>query len=261
VLLDGLDEVPEAERRRPQIRQAIEEFAGSLGTSRVVLTSRTYAYQRAEWRVRDFEVAVLAPFSRGQIDRFVGLWYAQMAAQGRLPEAEAGGRAERLRRAIFASDRLLGLAERPLLLTLMASLHAWKNGILPERREELYAETVELLLNTWERRRLEFDEAGAPVLAPASLAEWLKVDRQEVRQALDAAAFEAHSAQPGLEDTADVEEGKLVGRLLRLSRIRRRTPGSWWPICATGRGSWSSGEKGSTRSRTGRFRSTWRPAT
>ncbi len=218
VLLDGLDEVPEAELRRPQIRQAIEAFAGSLGTSRVVLTSRTYAYQKPEWWVRGFEEAVLAPFSRGQIDRFVGLWYAQMAAQGRLPEAEARGRAERLRRAIFASDRLLSLAERPLLLTLMASLHAWKSGILPERREQLYAETVELLLNTWERRRLEVDESGAPVLAPASLAEWLKVDREEVRQALDAAAFEAHSAQLGLEDTADVEEGKLVGRLLRLSR-------------------------------------------
>jgi formylglycine-generating enzyme required for sulfatase activity len=141
-----------------------------------------------------------------------------MAAQGRLTQAEAQGRATLLRRVIFASDRLLGLAERPLLLTLMASLHAWKSGILPERREELYAEAVELLLNTWERRRLSLDESGIPLLVPASLAEWLKVDREEVRQALDAAAFEAHSAQPGLVDTADVEEGNLVVRLLHLSR-------------------------------------------
>ncbi|HEV7509444.1 MAG TPA: SUMF1/EgtB/PvdO family nonheme iron enzyme [Thermoanaerobaculia bacterium] len=218
VLLDGLDEVPEAERRRPQIRQAIEGFAGCLGESRVLVTSRTYAYQNPQWRVRGFEEAVLAPFSRGQIDLFVGLWYEQMAAQGRLTEAEARGRATLLRRVIFASDRLLDLAERPLLLTLMASLHAWKSGILPERREELYAEAVELLLNTWERRRLDLDEAGTPVLVPASLAEWLKVDREEVRQALDAVAFEAHSAQPGLKDTADIEEGKLVARLLHLSR-------------------------------------------
>jgi hypothetical protein len=218
VLLDGLDEVPEAERWRPQIRQVVEDFASCLGESRVLVTSRTYAYQNPEWRVRGFEEAVLAPFSRGQIDRFVGLWYEQMAAQGRLREAEARGRATLLRRVIFASDRLLGLAERPLLLTLMASLHAWKSGILPERREELYAEAVELLLNTWERRRLNLDESGIPVLVPASLAEWLRVDREEVRQALDAVAFKAHSAQTGLLDTADVEEGKLVVRLLHLSR-------------------------------------------
>jgi formylglycine-generating enzyme required for sulfatase activity len=218
VLLDGLDEVPEAERRRPQIRQAVEDFAAGLRTSRVLLTSRTYAYQNPEWKVRGFEEAVLAPFSHGQIHRFVRLWYEQMAVQGRLREEEARGRAELLRRAIFASDRLLGLAERPLLLTLMASLHAWKSGTLPERREELYAQAVELLLNTWERRRVDHDARGAAVLVPASLAEWLRVDREEVRQALDAVAFEAHSAQPGVVDTADVEEGRLAVRLLHLSR-------------------------------------------
>ncbi|MDZ7361038.1 MAG: NACHT domain-containing protein [candidate division KSB1 bacterium] len=218
LLLDGLDEVPEAQQRRTQIKQAVEDFAACFPRCRLLVTSRTYAYQQQDWRLPNFSEAVLAPFSPGQIRRFVEHWYAHIAGLRGLHPDDAQGRAELLKRAIFNSDRLQGLAERPLLLTLMASLHAWRGGSLPEKREELYADTVDLLLDWWERPKIVRDAAGQLQVAQPSLAEWLKIDRKKVLDLLSALAYEAHSEQPELAGTADVPETKLVAGLMHLSQ-------------------------------------------
>jgi formylglycine-generating enzyme required for sulfatase activity len=217
LLLDGLDEVPEAEQRRTQLKQAVEDFAASFGRCRILVTSRTYAYQQQAWRLRDFAEAVLAPFSASQIRSFVERWYAHIAPLRGLAPDDAQGRAELLRRAIFGSDRLRALAERPLLLTLMASLHAWRGGTLPEKREELYADTVDLLLDWWESPKVVRDRERVVVQQP-SLAEWLQVDRARVRGLLNELAYRAHAAQPETTGTADVAEGDLLSGLMHLSQ-------------------------------------------
>lgn len=218
LLLDGLDEVPAAHHRRQQIKEAVEDFVAAFPRCRVLVTSRTYAYQQQEWRLPNFTETVLAPFSQGQIRRFVDRWYSHIAELRGLHPDDAQGRAETLKRAIFGSDRLYSLAERPLLLTLMASLHAWRGGSLPEKREELYADTVNLLLDWWESPKTVRNAQGQVVVLQPSLAEWLKVDRDKVRVLLNELAFQAHSAQPELIGTADVDEGKLVTGLMRLSQ-------------------------------------------
>ncbi len=217
LLLDGLDEVPEAEQRRTQLKQAVEDFAASFGRCHILVTSRTYAYQQQAWRLVSFAEAVLAPFSAGQIRSFVDRWYAHIASLRGLAPDDAQGRAELLRRAIFGSDRLRALAERPLLLTLMTSLHAWRGGTLPEKREELYADTVDLLLDWWESPKVVRDRERVVVQQP-SLAEWLQVDRARVRGLLNELAYRAHAAQPDTTGTADIPEGDLLSGLMRLSQ-------------------------------------------
>ena len=218
LLLDGLDEVPAAQQRRAQIKQTVEDFAATFGKCRILVTSRTYAYQKQDWRLNGFKETILAPFNAGQIHQFVDHWYAHIAVLRDLQRDDAQGRAELLKNAIFSSDRLRGLAERPLLLTLMASLHAWRGGSLPEKREELYADTVDLLLDWWESPKVVRDGQGVEIIRQPSLAEWLKVDRDRVRELLNHLAYQAHANQPDLTGTADVPEGDLVGGLMRLSQ-------------------------------------------
>jgi hypothetical protein len=214
VLLDGLDEVPEAARRRELLCEAVSLFAEAYPKCRFVVTSRTYAYQKRDFHLRGFEVAELAPFGDGQIRLFTRRWYGEVADLKGLREEEAKERAALLERAIFSSSRLRELAARPLLLTLMASLHAFRGGSLPEDREKLYDETLELLLDVWEQRQKRH-EGGRLVLEP-SLLEYLKVERKEVLRVLQELAYEVHGRQPGLEGTADVPAGDLVVRLMRL---------------------------------------------
>ncbi len=217
ILLDGLDEVPESEQRREQVKQAVEDFVSVYHKCRFLVTSRTYAYQNQGWRLQGFDEAILAPLSDGQIRRFVSRWYEHAAALGHLSSSDAAGRAELLKQAIFGRGRLRGLAQRPLLLTLMASLHAWRGGNLPEKRERLYADTVDLLLDFWEQRQVKRNEQGEPILIQPSLAEWLNTDQEQVRKVLEELAYQAHASQPDLEGTADLSEGELVNGLLEVS--------------------------------------------
>jgi hypothetical protein len=123
LLLDGLDEVPEAQECRQQLKQAVEDFVACYGKCRVLLTSRTDAYQKQDWRLASFAETALAPFTVAQIQYFIEHWYAHIPIMRGMNAANAQGRATILKCNISGSSRLQGLAERPLLLTLMASLH------------------------------------------------------------------------------------------------------------------------------------------
>lgn len=217
VMLDGLDEVPEAERRREQVKDAVADFVSAFHRCRFLVTSRTYAYQKQDWKLSGFSEAILSPFGKGQIHRFVDRWYDHIAVIRSMNPEDAKGRAQRLKTALDHSPRLSELASRPLLLTLMASLHAWRGGSLPEKREQLYADAVDLLLDHWERPKVVCDASGKALLQQQSLAEWLKVDRSAVRSLLNRLAYEAHRDQPDLLSTADIAQTKLVDGLVNLS--------------------------------------------
>ncbi|GAX61116.1 NTPase [Candidatus Scalindua japonica] len=217
VFFDGLDEVPEADKRRTQIRQSVEDFADTFHRCRIIVTSRTYAYQKQDWRLSEFSETVLAPFSRAQINNFIDHWYIHTANIRGTNRVDAQGKAEKLKRTISGNNRLYALAERPLLLTLMASLNAWRGGSLPEKREVLYADTVDLLLEWWVAPKTVRKSDGTIKVLQPSIAEFLKIDKDKVRNLLNELAFTVHKCQPEVMGTADISEKDLVSGLIDLS--------------------------------------------
>jgi len=90
-----------------------------------VVTSRPYAYQNPAWQLAGFFPTTLAPFNRGQIEQFIERWYRYLGVLNHWSAENRGRRVAQLTQAIFGpQSRLRSLAERPLLLTLMANLHA-----------------------------------------------------------------------------------------------------------------------------------------
>jgi len=223
ILLDGLDEVPDALSRREQVKQAVQEFAGLYRNCRFLVTSRTYAYQRQDWKLDGFAERELLPFTRGQIERFIDGWYAHMAHDlYRLTETDAATRAAVLKRATERRE-LRELAERPLLLTLMARLQTKGGGSLPENRADLYGQSVDMLLDEWEGLKLRRDASGQPLVVEPSLGEWLNASRENIRRVLDKLAYDAHCNQPELVGTADIRQQDLINALLAASRERPDT--------------------------------------
>lgn len=215
ILLDGLDEVPDAHQRREQIKQAVQAFAATFHRCRFLVTSRTYAYQRQDWKLDGFAETQLLPFLPWQIDAFVAAWYAQTVALQQLSANEAEQRAARLKHEAAHNPRIGELAQWPLLLTLIAQLQTKGGGVLPERREELYEKAVDMLLETWERMKPRTQADGG---AEPSLAEFLRVGRERIRSVLNRLAFEAHRDQPELTGSAAIAGDKLVAALLQAAQ-------------------------------------------
>jgi hypothetical protein len=152
LILDGLDEVRESSERM-RIRKIVEDWANRFTGSRVLLTSRTYAYrQEDEWRLSDrFASAELAPYTRVQMKSYIRRWYANAALTR---AASMGGKssAERHTQRLAddlclhaeRSEALLPMMRQPLLLAMLTLMHETQQR-LPSKRAELYESAIQLL--------------------------------------------------------------------------------------------------------------------
>jgi hypothetical protein len=230
VLLDGLDEVPEAGRRRTCLLEALQAWVTALPKCRFILTARPYAYADPRWQMPGFETLVVAPFNPQQVAGFVGRWYQAIRFAQGWDEANAAERASNLLANLNARPDLGDLTTRPLLLTLLATLHSHKSH-MPEDRAELYEFSTGLLLQRWQEGR-QVKEKGEWMLDPG-IEQALNLGEKKLRDALETLALQVHTrqrqSQAGKEEASEKNPVDIpLGEVLEV--FSQYAPGNLNPL-------------------------------
>lgn len=142
VLVDGLDEIPAADRHRTRdwLLALIRAFPGN----RWLLTSRPTAV-RPDWLTAEgFRELALTPMRQSDVATFVQRWHAAADA----PEYEG-----KLLDALRTKRDLARLATNPLMCGLICALHRERRGYLPTGRKDLYDAALTMLLARRDRER------------------------------------------------------------------------------------------------------------
>ncbi len=219
VLLDGLDEISEAQRRR-EICEWIDNASTTYRNSHFVVTSRYSGYQMKEGiELRcDHVRADVLDLNSAQQEVFLKKWftaaYRDELAVSDLSEAERAQEAETQAQEVADAVRnylaqeehesLRSMAGTPVLLQIMAIL--WREfGNLPPHRATLYESCTNYLLDYRDRHKkilplLPADDAKN-VLRPLSLwmQETLKEESVSAKELRAQIAEPLEKIQPGLK--------------------------------------------------------------
>lgn len=164
VMLDGLDEVPDGQR------EAVSKWANwqmQNYPSQFILTSRPHGYNSSLFK--GVERIDVLDFNDDQKRTFIEKWYRFIAWETKwrwhwiesqrqepakqLSEEQARAQSQEdadkaaadLKQQLFADRSLIDLAKNPLLLTIIAVAHKFKER-LPQRRLDVYREIFKLML-------------------------------------------------------------------------------------------------------------------
>jgi HEAT repeat protein len=150
LLLDAWDEVPTGERS--DLRRKLDGFVDN-NACRVFCTSRIVGYEGNF--LRDAQEVELVPFAETQIEQYVTTWFKYVPT-----EKADTPTTKNLLQELRQKPQIQGLAQNPLMLSLICSLYQQKKFVLPTRRVKIYEEAVDCMLERWNYDRgSEFQRA------------------------------------------------------------------------------------------------------
>ncbi len=163
LLLDGLDEVPSAQREWliTQLEDLVQRFPPNM-----VLVSCRSAFGRTP--LQGFQVAEIADFNRGQVEQFVQQWFTAIAGDPQSGCHQAQHFLEQLQHP--DNIALQEWSRSPLLLNLLCSIFRERDSF-PKKRTKLYQVGLELLLKNWDQAKgVKRSESSVPMTFAQQLA-------------------------------------------------------------------------------------------
>ncbi|MGW0907548.1 NACHT domain-containing protein [Streptomyces sp. NPDC002853] len=151
VLIDGIDEIPDAERSRTRawLGDLIDAYPGN----RWLVTSRPSAV-REDWLAEeDFAELTLSPMSRADAATFIKRWHVAARTGVADEDATLLSYESQLLDAVHTKPDLGLLATNPLMCGLICALHRDRRGFLPLGRKDLYTAALSMLLLRRDRER------------------------------------------------------------------------------------------------------------
>ena len=156
LLIDGLDEIAN-ERTRISFVNQLRTFLAIYPATRLLITSREAGFRAvAETLAGHCDQYSIANFQEKEIRELSLKWHNAVLGEG----VEAKDESKKVCDIIIADNRIMSLAENPLLLTTLLFVKRWV-GYLPTKKCQLYEEMIKLLLVTWNaiaHEKLDMDE-------------------------------------------------------------------------------------------------------
>ncbi len=147
LLLDALDEVPTEQRQRQRLIEKLNQFAQRELPCPIICTSRIVGYSGAF--VQGVKEVEIVPFSQKQIELYIEKWFDN--AEGYLNDDTVSPSS--LIQELRNKPQICGLAQNPLLLSLICSLYQEKGLTLPARRCQVYEQAVRYMLGKKSKQR------------------------------------------------------------------------------------------------------------
>ncbi len=198
VLFDGLDEVADPDLRR-RVARMVEAFTVAYPKCRFVVTSRIVGYTGAAQLGWGYVTTTIQDFTDADIALFLRNWHLAVGVGQLGPGEDAAVWAEdqtrQLLSSIAANERVRELAINPLLLTVIALVHRDRVK-LPDRRAELYAEAIDVLLGKWDEVK------GVQETVILENHPFDAGDRRLLLQKVALKMHESHQKEIGIEDLA-----------------------------------------------------------
>ena len=198
ILLDGLDEIADENRRR----KVVEHFYSFVknehyAENKVIVTSRPVEYKRDFFRTKEFPHYDILPFDEQKIDLFIQKWHDSRSLDKQ--DSERGQTS--LKNVLKEQERIKLLVKNPLLLTLICLVHRYDVYRLPQNRYKLYEAAVGTLLVSWETNR--YDTGQEPIYSKLK-----HLDSDDLQRLMEQLAYWIHDQ----ESEADKNCSTIVKR-------------------------------------------------